>query len=102
MRLIYHPAAEAELIEAIQFYGRVDPELGARFIVSVDRAIQIISEGPDRWKIVAADVRRYLARDFPLAIFIACCQTILRLWLLSTTVDSRITGLAALAIEADH
>lgn len=69
MRVIHHPDAEAELIEAAKFYeGRV-PGLGARFLDSVQHAISVISEAPDRWRVVDEDVRCYLISRFPYAIY---------------------------------
>ena len=38
MRLIYHPDAEAELIEAAQFYERRVTTLGGQFLDAADRA----------------------------------------------------------------
>ena len=69
MRLTYHPDAEAELIEAAQFYeGRV-PVLGVQFLDAIERAIAIIIEAPDRWSIIEEDVRHYLMPRFPFAIY---------------------------------
>ncbi len=69
MRVIYHPDAEAELVEAAKFYeGRV-PALGAQFLDAVDRAISVILAAPDRWNVVEKDVRRYLMPRFPYAIY---------------------------------
>jgi plasmid stabilization system protein ParE len=46
MRLIYHPDAEAELIEAARYYeGRV-ARLGAQFLNDADRAVAKIVEHP--------------------------------------------------------
>jgi toxin ParE1/3/4 len=69
MRLIYHPEAEVELIEAARFYEQRVSTLGAQFLDAVDRAILIILDAPDRWRIVEADVRRYLMPRFPYAIY---------------------------------
>lgn len=69
MRLIYHPDAEAELIEAARFYeGRVST-LGAQFLDAVDEAIGAIQDAPDRPGVIASNVRRYLLRRFPYAIY---------------------------------
>lgn len=69
MRIIYHPEAEAELVEAVQFYeGRV-AKLGAEFLIGAERAIQTIQDAPERWQIVEADVRRYLMPRFPSSIY---------------------------------
>jgi toxin ParE1/3/4 len=69
MRLIYHPSAEAELIEAARFYeGRV-PQLGAQFLETSDHALSVILQAPERWRIIEADVRRYPMRRFPFSIY---------------------------------
>ena len=65
MRLIYHPDDEAELIEAAQFYELRVSTLGVQFLDAADRAIRIILDAPDRWRIIEADVRHYLMPRFP-------------------------------------
>ena len=69
MRLIYHPDAEAELIEAAQFYERRVSTLGGQFLDAADHAIGVIQDAPARWRIIEADVRRYLMPRFPYAIY---------------------------------
>ncbi len=69
MRLIYHPDAEAELIEAAQFYQQRVPTLGAQFLDAADRSLKGIQEAPERWSILEADVRRSLMPRFPYAIY---------------------------------
>jgi toxin ParE1/3/4 len=69
MRLIYHPDAETELIEAAQFYERRVPTLGSQFLDAAEHAALIVQEAPERWSIIEADVRRYLMRRFPYAIY---------------------------------
>ena len=69
MRLIYHPDAEAELIEAAQFYEKRVSTLGAQFLEAADHAIQVILDAPDLWRVIEADVRRYLMPRFPYAIY---------------------------------
>ena len=69
MRLIYHFDAEAELIEAAQFYEVRVPTLGAQFLDAANQGIRIILDDPDRWRISEADVRRYLMPRFPYAIY---------------------------------
>jgi hypothetical protein len=60
MRLIYHPDAEAELIESARFYeGRV-PSLGGQFLDAVEFSVEAISDAPERSSIIEAGVRRYL------------------------------------------
>ena len=69
MRVIYHPDAEAELIEAAKFYEERISGLGAEFLGDIDRAILTISATPDRWAVVAKDTRRYLLPRFPYGIY---------------------------------
>ena len=69
MRLIYHPDAEAELIEAAQFYETRVPQLGADFLKVADRALSLILQAPERWRIIETDVRRYSMPRFPYSIY---------------------------------
>lgn len=69
MRLIYHPDAEVELIQAARFYESRVSTLGSEFLDAADRAIAVIVEAPDRWSIIEADVRRYLMPRFPYAVY---------------------------------
>jgi toxin ParE1/3/4 len=69
MRLIYHPDAETELIGAARFYEARVPQLGAQFLDAVDRAVSLILQAPDRWRIIEADVRRYPMPRFPYFIY---------------------------------
>ena len=69
MHLIHHPDAEAELIEAARYYEQQVPTLGAQFLHTVDRAVAVILESPERWRPIEADVRRFLLPRFPFAIY---------------------------------
>lgn len=75
MKVIYHPEAEAELIESAQFYSRRVPGLGSDLLDTVDAAVGIITQSPERWRILRLDVRRYVLPRFPFAIIYARCQT---------------------------
>ena len=69
MRLIYHPDAENELIEAARYYESRVAALGVQFLVEADRAVAMILETPRRWRIIEEDVRSYLMPRFPYAIY---------------------------------
>ena len=69
MRLTYHPDAEHELIAAAQYYERRVATLGVQFLDEADRAVSIILDAPERWKIIEEDVRTYLMPRFPYAIY---------------------------------
>lgn len=69
MRLIYHPDAEDELIASAQYYERRVATLGGQFLDEADRAVSLILEAPERWRIIEEDVRSYLMPRFPFAIY---------------------------------
>ena len=69
MRLIYHPEAEVELVEAAQYYDRRVATLGIQFLDEAERTVSMILEAPQRHNIIAEDVRRCLMLRFPYAIY---------------------------------
>jgi plasmid stabilization system protein ParE len=69
MRLIYHPDAESEIIEAARYYERRLPTLGVQFLNEADRAVEVILEAPERWRIIEQGVRSYLMPRFPFAVY---------------------------------
>jgi len=69
MRLIYHPKAEAELVEAIEFYKASVPGLGGEFLASIETCLASLQAEPSRWRVVQGDVRRGLVGRFPFGIY---------------------------------
>lgn len=69
MRISYHPEAEAELLEAAQYYEEQLPGLGLRFLEEYETAVAMIVDAPDRWQTVESDVKRYIMRRFPYGIY---------------------------------
>lgn len=69
MRLIYHPAAEAELLEAVRFYEEKVPSLGLDLLEKIDLAITSTESDPERNRLIEKEVRRYLLPRFPFAIY---------------------------------
>jgi plasmid stabilization system protein ParE len=69
MRLIYHPDAEAELIETGQYYERRVAKLGTQFLDDAARAVSMILAAPERWRVIDEDVRSHLMPRFPFAIY---------------------------------
>jgi len=68
MRFEFHPEAPVEYEEAARHYAACQEGLELRFIASVEHAIQLILEAPDRWSVLEGDIRRCLTRIFPYAI----------------------------------
>jgi len=69
MRLIYHPHARAELVEAVTYYEDRLPGLGARLRDDANQAAIGILKWQLRWRIIEGEVRRALMARFPFAIY---------------------------------
>lgn len=69
MRVVYHPEAEAALVEAAQFYEDRVAGLGGRLLQEIEAAILSILEAPERWQQVEGPIRRYLVRRFPYGVY---------------------------------
>lgn len=68
MELELHPAAEAEAREAWLRYRAGDPEVAVRFMAALDRAIEHVAAGPERWPLYLYGTRRILVRRFPYSV----------------------------------
>ena len=68
MRVRLHPEAETEMIEAAAYYEDRQADLGKRFLVSVQDAINNISINPRIYPVVDLDVRRCLTKVFPFGV----------------------------------
>jgi len=64
----FHPAAEAELNEAVDYYNARRPDLGWEFAAEVQLAIQNILAYPQAWTPLSLHTRRCLTRRFPYGV----------------------------------
>jgi toxin ParE1/3/4 len=64
----FHPDAESEMIEAAAYYETQQPDLGRRFLASVQDAVNRIRVRPQLYPVVELDVRRCLAKTFPFGV----------------------------------
>ena len=64
----FHPEAEAEFAEAVQFYQERGRGLGRHFAREVRAAILRVVSTPDRWRILEDDVRCCVVHVFPYAV----------------------------------
>lgn len=69
MRVDYHPAVERELDLIRCYYEERSPGLGRDFIDEFERQIWRIAATPERWMVLAGDVRRCLMKRFPYVIY---------------------------------
>ena len=68
MNYSFHPEAELEFNQAIDYYEDCAEGLGYDFAVEVYSAIERIISYPKAWSIMAEDVRRCMTRRFPYGI----------------------------------
>jgi plasmid stabilization system protein ParE len=66
-RFRFHPAAEAELDEAAQWYDERQRGLGFEFLSTVRAKLTSLLQAPERWSLVHG-TRRVLLGRFPYAI----------------------------------
>ena len=64
----FHPDAESEMIQAAAYYETQQPELGQRFLASVQDAVNRILLNPHLYPVVELDVRRCLTKTFPFGV----------------------------------
>jgi len=69
VKLIYHSAAEAELVVVIRFYEQRAKGLGVEFLDEFERSVAGILEAPKRWRVVRGDKRRFLMPRFPYGLY---------------------------------
>jgi len=64
----FHPEADEEFQEAIQYYEGCEPGLGADFYSEVCSALGRISQFPQAWPVLDGEVRRGLVNRFPYGV----------------------------------
>lgn len=67
-RIIVHPSARLDLIEAIEWYNERQSNLGFRFYRATQTTIQLIKENPEVFAIRYKTTRTAIIRKFPFMI----------------------------------
>ena len=68
MNFAFHPEAEEEFNEAIEYYEEIEPGIGYDFALEVYSTIQRSVEFPKAWAIIEGEVRRSLVSLFPYGV----------------------------------
>lgn len=68
MRVVFHPQADAELVEAVSYYGEIEKALGERFFQEMKRLVGEISAHPKRFRLFDSLARRHFSDVFPYAV----------------------------------
>ncbi|OGV70547.1 MAG: hypothetical protein A3K19_24810 [Lentisphaerae bacterium RIFOXYB12_FULL_65_16] len=64
----FHPDADSEMLDAAAYYEAQQPNLGRRFLASVQDAANRILLNPRLFPVVELDVRRCLTKTFPFGV----------------------------------
>ncbi len=68
MKYSFHPTAEKELNEAVDYYNERQSGLGLEFAKEIYRTIQSILSFPDSWAPLSENTRRCLTNRFPYGV----------------------------------
>ena len=68
-RVLFTPAAQADLAEALQWYGKQAPEIVPQFREAMRAVIARIEANPQQFPTAAHQTRRALLRRFPYLVF---------------------------------
>jgi len=68
MNVLFHPDAELEFNEAIDYYEGVAYGLGLDFSIEVANAIARIAAFPKAWPVIEDGIRRALVKRFPYGV----------------------------------
>ena len=68
MTYSFHPLAEKELNDAIDYYNECQDGLGIEFAKEVYNAIQIILQFPQAWSSLSKNTRRCITNRFPYGV----------------------------------
>jgi plasmid stabilization system protein ParE len=82
MRVRIHSEAEEEFADAVAFYNRRQPGLGADLASEVEIAVSSIREDPESFPFVLRDVRRCRVRRFPYDVYFRVEGQVLRILVL--------------------
>lgn len=67
-RTSFHEDADAEMVEAAQYYEKRAFGLGASFLDAVEEAVDKVSADPEAYPLVGSEVRQKLLRRFPYSL----------------------------------
>jgi ubiquinone biosynthesis protein UbiJ len=73
----FHPDADAEMVDAAVWYESRQDDLGKRFLIAVQDALNKIEVNPDLYPSVEGDVRRCLTTTFPFGVMFRVKQDVI-------------------------
>jgi plasmid stabilization system protein ParE len=68
MRAVFRPEAQAEAIEARDWYESRAPGLGIEFVRTLEVALATAMKNPEACAVIESDLRRVILRKFPYSL----------------------------------
>jgi len=68
VKLVIQPEAETDIVEAAVWYDERSPAVRRRFLQTVEAALAVIADHPQRYQTIYRQVRRVVLRRFPYAL----------------------------------
>ena len=65
MEIKYHPEADEEVFQAVQWYENIDDQLAVRFKLELDRAERLVLQSPDSWSRYFHSTQGFRLKGFP-------------------------------------
>lgn len=76
----FHEGALSDVKSAVDWYRERSHKAALDFIEELNRAVDTIRQGPDRWPISKNNVRRFLLWRFPFAVIYSATESVLTIW----------------------
>lgn len=92
MKLYFHPAAEAELDDAVGYYEERQAGLGLEFAAEIHATITRILEYPGAWAPLSPSTRRALTNRFPYSLVYQVHSDTLRIIAVAIFIGVQGTG----------
>jgi len=71
VKYAFHPEAEVEFVEAVEYYEKCETGLGFDFAGEVYSTIERTAAYTKAWPVIEGDIRRSLVRRFPFGVLYA-------------------------------
>ncbi len=70
MNIYFHPDAEKEIEQAVDWYDGLSRRLGNDFLRELEQSLERVEKFPEAWAIFLATTRRVACRSFLTELFI--------------------------------
>lgn len=99
MKVIYRPAAAADIDRAYGWYEKERKGLGEEFLAEVRATAQSVQDMPATYPIVLRQTRRALVRRFSYGLFYESSRTRLSSWRVFIQAEIRLCGNGATEVQ---